>query len=385
MRLLTFSPFYPPHIGGLETHALEFNRHLAPLVEQIVVFTPRLPETAPTRETKDNVTILRFPAFEPIHNYPLPKFWQSDFWQLWREALGSHPTHLLSRTRFFFTSLMAWHVAHSLELPWLHVEHGSDFTHFHSPLKSFVGRLYDWTFGRSVLRHADQLVANSIASAAFVTKLSGRTDSQIIYRGVEIEEIIDTTERDDIRTQFPDRIIIGYLGRLIDGKGVIHILEALKALQDKRLVCAIIGGGPEKTKLETYIQKHSLENSVLLLGHRPLPEAIGLMRSFDIYVNPSYSEGIPTSVIEAAILKKAIVATSVGGTPEIITGDGDGFLIPAKDAVILGEKLKLLADDPRLRQSLGGRAYDAVQDKFSWPRAIEQYLEIFENLSRKAQ
>lgn len=383
MRLLVFSPFYPPHVGGLETHALEFNRHLAPAIERLVLLTPQLPGSAPTRETEGNITILRFPAWEPIHNYPLPRFWQTDFWRLWREALASRPTHILSRTRFFFTSLMAWRVARSRRLPWCHVEHGSDFVHFHSPLKSFLGRLYDWTCGRFVLRETDQVVANSQASAAFVARLSGRTDCQTIYRGVEIDEILNAPKQNELRERFPDRIIIGYLGRLIDGKGVLHLLEALTILRDNRLACAVIGSGPEKVRLEAYIQEHGLKDTALLLGQRSLPEALGLMRSIDIFVNPSYSEGIPTSVIEAALLQKPIIATAVGGTPEIITGYDDGFLIPAGDVATLAEKLKLLASDADLRQSLGLRAFAAVQDKFSWPRAIKQYLRIFEALPKK--
>lgn len=280
---------------------------------------------------------------------------------------------------------MAWRFARSQELPWLHVEHGSDFVHFHSALKSSIGKLYDWTLGRFTLRQADRVVANSLASSAFVTKLSGRTDCTTIYRGVETDEILHAPVQNEIRERFPDQIIIGYLGRLIDGKGVIHVLEALDRISDKRLACAIIGSGPERTKLETYIKEHSLENSVMLLGHRPLPEALGLMKSFDIFVNPSYSEGIPTSVIEAALLKKAIVATDVGGTPEIITGNSDGFLVPVGDIRTLGEKLQLLANDGELRRSLGLRAHDAVQNTFSWPNAVKQYLDIFKSISRKSK
>lgn len=385
MRLLILSPFYPPHIGGLETHALEFNQHLASSVEHITVFTPRLPATAPASETHDNITVLRFPAFELIHNYPIPRFWQVDFWKSWHEALANQPTHILSRTRFFFTSLIAWYIARAKNLPWLHVEHGSDFVHFHSPLKSCIGKLYDWVFGRAVLRQADKIVANSQASTLFVARLSGRNDCQTIYRGVEIEKIINTSEQTEIRNRFPDQVVIGYLGRLIDGKGVIHILEALNTLRNPRLACVIIGSGPERAKLESYIKEHSLENSVILLGHRPLPEALSLMRSIDIFINPSYSEGIPTSVIEAAIMKKAIIATDVGGTPEIITGDGDGFLVTAGDILALAEKLKFLVDDEGMRQSLGEQAYNTVRGKFSWPNAIQQYLEIFKTLSQKTK
>lgn len=376
MRLLILSPYYPPHIGGLESHSAEFNRHMVSSVDGILVLTPHLPRSTPTHEIDDKITILRFPAFELIHNYPLPQFWRPVFWRLWREAKRWKPTHVISRTRFFFTSLMAWRIARSTRLPWLHIEHGSDFAHFHSPIKTWAGRLYDQTVGRFVLRQAGRVVANSEAAAHFVERLSGRQDCRTIYRGVEVETILRVPAGTEIRARFPNRVVVGYLGRLIDGKGTIHILEALHRLQDPRLVCAIIGSGPDRSRLEAYIRQHTLNEKVMLLGHRPLPEALGLLKTCDIFINPSYSEGIPTSVIEAALMQKAIIATDVGGTREIIGGQGDGFLVPAGNIQILAEKIKRLADDPVLRQQYGERAALSVKDKFAWSKAVEQYLTI---------
>lgn len=384
MRLLIFSPYYPPHIGGLETHADEFNKHLSQEGARITVFTPQLPHDAPSHEIRHgNVTVIRFPAFEVIHNYPVPKFWDTTFWKLFNEATREQPDIVISRTRFFSTSLVALAYAKIKRISWVHIEHGSDFAQFNGSIKTNIGKLYDYTFGKLVLMFSDTNVANSLASAGFVKKLSGRDDCRVIYRGVETQAIADTKPNTDLRKRYEGKVVIGYIGRLIDGKGVKDLLEALVLLNDRDFVCLIVGEGPERAALERFITEHSLEEKVILFGNRPFSEAIGILKACDIFVNPSYTEGIPTAVIEAALCGKATIATAVGGTAEIVT-DTDGImLISPRNPRELSEKLDVLMTDPTLRQTMGAKAFAEVEQKFSWPRAAKQYLELFENITAR--
>ncbi len=382
MKLLIFSPYYPPHMGGLESHSDEFNKHLNKRGVAITVFTPRLPKAAPEIETRhENVRIIRFPAFELFPNYPLPKFWESSFWQMWQCVLEEDtPDLIISRTRFFFTSLMAWRYARKKKLPWIHIEHGSDFAHFNSPLKTALGKFYDYTIGASVLRHSDYTIANSRASAAFVRRLAKRTDCQIIYRGVEYETLLATPIDTALRTAHPRKIIIGYIGRLIDGKGVATLITALSSFTRDDYICLIIGDGPEKENLSRLVIQKKLQEKVFFLGRQNFPKAMALLKTCDIFVNPSYTEGIPTAVIEAAFCKTAIIATNVGGTNEIISGENDGFLIPPKNILALQEKIECLLNDQNLRKEFGDNAYRAVENKFDWKRSAKQYQELFQEI-----
>lgn len=384
MKLLIFSPYYPPHTGGLESHSDEFNRHLAEEGVHITVFTPRLPITVPPLETRfERVQVIRFPAIELIPNYPLPKFWQREFWHLWRELHQEHYNLVLSRTRFFFTSLMAWRYARKNVLPWVHIEHGSDFATFNGRLKTALGKLYDYTLGSFVLRESDANIANSQASRDFVGKLSHRKDCSVIYRGVEKEIIESVAPHQFFATHFSGKTVVGFIGRLIDGKGVFDLVEAFSNLTTDTSICAIIGDGPERARLEKFIAQKKISDKVVLLGEKPFTEAMALMKSFDIFINPSYTEGIPTAVIEAALCRKAIIATNVGGTNEIISGNGDGFLIASYDTNDLQKKLALLIQDPSLRQTFGEQAFASVQSKFDWDHATKQYLNLFNSILKK--
>ena len=379
MKILVFSPYYPPHIGGLESHSDEFNKHLSKKGGSITVFTPHLPETSPKSEMLyGGVSVIRFPAFELIHNYPVPKFWKKEFWEIWHKLLSEKEYDLvISRTRFFFPSLMAGSFARKKKLRWVHIEHGSDFAQFKSKTVTKIGEFYDRTFGKFILQHADTLIANSQASCDFVHRLAKNSSCQVIYRGVESKDLILLKPDEALRTMTKGKIVIGFVGRLISGKGVSDLLYAFAALKRNDCVCVIVGDGPEKASLEKLAEKLQIETSVYFFGHKSFREAMSLLKAFDIFVNPSYTEGIPTSVIEAAFCQKAIIATIVGGTKEIINGDGDGFLVEPKNIPQLTEKLSLFASDSNVRITSGAKAFEAVKDRFDWEKTAEEYLKIF--------
>lgn len=380
-KLLVFSPFYPPHIGGLESHSDEFNKHLSREGVQITIFTPRLPENAPREELRyDNVNILRFPSMELMHNYPIPKFWQSDFWKIWRSLAKSDYDIVISRTRFFFPSLMALWYAKKRGIPLLHIEHGSGFAPFKSEVKTALGKIYDYTLGRLVLRSADVLVANSQASADFVKKISGRMDCHVIYRGANGNEIEAIESNSEIRNRYPEKIIITFIGRLTDAKGTHNLIAAITELNRDDIITIIIGGGPEESRLKKMVSDSHIEAQVIFFGNLHYREAISNLKTADIVVNPSYMEGLPTSVTEAALCRKAIIATNVGGTSEVISGTNDGYLIEPRNIDQLKEKLTDLIDHPEKRLLFGHNAYQEVRKKFDWNESAKKYLAVFSNL-----
>lgn len=379
MKILVFAPFYPPHIGGLETHSAEFNEHIAKTGVSVNVLSPRLPEESKPEETAhDIVRIFRYDAFEPITNYPIPKFWKKSFYTFLSHCFKNKPDIIVTRTRFFFVSFFGALYAKLHHIHHFHIEHGSDYAHFNTATKTFLGKIYDHTFGWIVLQLATGIVANSQASAKFVKKLSGK-NAHVIYRGYNNKKIDQIEPNYETLRHKKNRVIIGYIGRLIYGKGVVDLIKALIPLKKTEYLCYIIGDGPEREKLKKMVAENDLKNNVRFIGHIPHDQAIARLKTFDIFVNPSYTEGLPSTIVEAALCRIAIIATDVGGTKEIINGKGDGKLIAAHNTSDLSRALKEYINDPHLRKLDSTKAYKNVSKKFSWEQAILQYLKVFKN------
>lgn len=385
MKILLFSPYYPPHTGGLETHSAELNKYLAQRkeVSHITVLTPHFPVTAPAHQENGKITIIRFPAIEVIPNYPLPAFWKTAFQQLWNSVQQEQFDIVLSRTRFFTTSLAALLYSKQTKTPWIHIEHGSDFIQLANPFTNLVGRIYDYTAGWLIFRFSDVNVAISQAVAGFVTRFTSRK-SPIIYRGIEKDSIIAAPINEELVKRFKDKILIGFVGRLIDGKGVKDLLTAIQTLDDQRLQAIIIGDGPQKERLKSFVKELNIADQVVFLGNQPQTQAMSALKACAIFVNPSYTEGLPTSVLEAALCHTAIIATDVGGTKEIITDKKSGFLIQPKNITMLTERLKRLIDDEKLRTTFSEAAYESVNARFSWPESADAYIALIKKVVERS-
>lgn len=380
-KILVFSPYYPPHVGGLESHSHEFNKNISKKGFEVIVLTPRLPCESKEREFffNNRVEVFRFPAFEIIPNYPFPNIFKKSFWKIIREIDKKDVDIVISRTRFFLTSLMALIYSKLKHVKWIHIEHGSDYVKLSSKVRSFVACMVDQTMGRLIFMMCDAGVANSESTRLFCKKLYPWKKYEVIYRGVEKENIFKIKEDIKLKEKYTDKKIIVYLGRLIDGKGVQDLINVLVNIKRKNWVCLIVGDGPYRKNLEIMISE-AFKNSIVFLGNLGHVKAISVVKIADIVVNPSYTEGLPTSVIEAALCKRAIIATDVGGTREIIENKVGGVLVQPKNVAQLKKAIVNLLEDNELRKIMSENAFDSVKQKFDWEYSIKKYINIFNKL-----
>jgi len=233
--------------------------------------------------------------------------------------------------------------------------------------------MFDYSFGRWILREADEVVTVSVAAAKFSKRLFSGRDYKVIYRGLELNKFKDNQK---IKNKYKNKVIILYSGRLIDGKGVNDLINAVDKVSSNNWILLIAGDGSRKNDLKNQVLKLKLKNKVIFLGQIEREKLLGILNISDIVVNPSYTEGLPTSVLEAAKCGKAIVATNVGGTREIIENNISGILVRPKDISILSQKIETLIMDSNLRKQLGQSAKETVKNKFNWETSIKDYLNI---------
>ncbi len=384
MRVLVFSPYFSPHVGGLEGYVRDLNDELIRLglVESITVLTPRLPPAGLAFEQRaPGYRVVRHPAFELIPNFPCPSLWRVAFWRSLRAALRcSQHDVVVSHTRFFLSSAGALAYSRTTGIPLIHIEHGSDYVHLGSPLHSRAARTYDLTLGRLVLRHAQAVVAISQAAADFVRELAGR-EAQVIYRGVDHERYECVEPSAELLAIAAGRPVVTFVGRLIDGKGVADLIEAFARLQGPDALLCIVGDGPKRAELEVLARRRGLGDRYVFLGYQEEAKALALVRASDIVVNPSYTEGLPTSVLEAALLGRAVLASDVGGTPEVVRDRESALLVPAGDIEALQQGLRALLNDSKLRARLGAGAHTDVVRRFDRSVSARRFAELARQLT----
>ena len=376
-RLVSFCPYYPPHVGGLEKFADALHRLLADHGHHVTVFTAHLPPPPNSSFDYGDISVLKYPAFDIIFGYPVPKFWDPDFWRLYFRLSDTKYDFVLSSTRFFLSSLLALFFAKFHHLPLIHIEHGSEYVQSDSMFVTWLARLYDETLGRLVLRSSTCNISPSRSAQAFIARFDHRP-SPLIYRGVSPRDIdhIPAAALDYIHAgQLP----IVFAGRLIDAKGVADLLQALVSLPRSRYFMSIIGSGPAQPALISLVTKLQLSSNVKFLGPLSHRDTIAQLKAAAICVNPSYNEGLPTVLLEAGLTGCAIIATAVGGTTEIIRHQYSGLLFQPADQAALSTHLSMLINNSALRAKLATNAKQSIIKQFDLLRTYRQYLSVFHN------
>ncbi len=368
-KILIFSPYYKSHIGGLESFVEDLNNELLKNISEleVVTITSLIPNNQTKLEINNRLKIIRLPFFEIIDNFPVPKFWSNDFKEMYRKVLNNDYDLILSHTRFFLTSLMAGYLSKRKRIKWIHIEHGSDFVQTNNLFIKITAWIYDQTLGRLVFKLADEIVSVSQAVSNFVFRLSKRK-SDVFYRGFNFNKIIKTKSNKEL-FRYKDYFKIVFIGRLISGKGTADLINVLAKLPiNKKWICFIVGDGDCKENLEQQVRNKELVDKIIFFGKCSHQKTLEILKGSDLLVNPSYTEGIPTTVLEAAILEKPVLATDVGGTRECFYKKIS--LLKPNDVTILLDKLNKYISNKKIDYDLK-KNKEYVENEFNWKNIVD--------------
>jgi glycosyltransferase involved in cell wall biosynthesis len=200
----------------------------------------------------------------------------------------------------------------------------------------------------------------------------------VIHNGIDPGRRVTTAERAAQREALglpAHAVVFGTVARLDPVKDLTTLIAAFARVHvtapESRLV--IVGDGPDEANLVRNVQAYGLTDAVTFAGFRR--DARRLLPAFDVYVNSSTYEGIPLTVLEGMAASLPIVATAVGGTPEVV-GRDTGVLVPARDPDALATGMLGVLRSPR-RTALGLQGRQRVETLFSMPRMLSRYLAIY--------
>jgi len=192
----------------------------------------------------------------------------------------------------------------------------------------------------------------------------------LIYNAINIDafDIVDNRSKWITENRLPqDTILCVSAGRLSWAKGQDNLIKAFSILADNnpRVCCLIAGEGDLYSALNEQIKESGLNNRVILLGHLSRPDVLSLIKACDIFIMPSRTEGTPIALLEAATLKKPILATKVGGIPELVRHDEECLLVAPDEPEQMADGIMRLIQDVTYTRKIAENACRKVNDEFS--------------------
>ncbi|MCX5653871.1 MAG: glycosyltransferase family 4 protein [Planctomycetota bacterium] len=240
---------------------------------------------------------------------------------------------------------------------------------------------------RHNVRHSSIVLTTSEALRRDILALSpDARNVHTFYRGIDLDDLRLCADRATARAAFglaADRTYMLTAGDVHRNKGSEEFYSAFRSLAGRRpgLAAMWIGDGDETANLRRRAQEDGLADRFTITGKVPRPEVLRYMRAADVMAFASHAEGLPNVVMEAMACGLPVVATRVGGTPEIIADGVTGLLVPAQDGTALADGVvRLLGDRDRSRR-MGNRARAFIHTYFDVDRNAPVLVSVLERIA----
>jgi glycosyltransferase involved in cell wall biosynthesis len=261
-------------------------------------------------------------------------------------------------------------IGQELSVPTVAMAIGSDINNIGDPISA--------RFTRTVLRESDFLVTvSSDLREKGVAMGASKDKSRTIVNGCDLS-VFHVGDRHDARRELgvdPDAEAVVYIGRMDVKKGLRELVEAAASLHAARprLQVYLVGSGPDRSIIQTAIEGANATGYIYILPACDFDEVAVWMTAADLVTLPSYMEGCPKVVLEAQACGRPVVATHVGGIPEIMS-PSSGMLVPPRDAAALARALASVLDQPWDADAI------SAERSRSWETVSDELFSVFESV-----
>jgi glycosyltransferase involved in cell wall biosynthesis len=265
----------------------------------------------------------------------------------------------------------------------VHTFHGHVLRGYFGPLRSLFFRVLErWLAARTTVLVA---VSPQVRDDLVALRVAPPERFVVIRLGIELDERVaaDQDGRAESRRYLgipEERFAVGWIGRMTGVKRTDDVLVAFKHLRDRGVdaVLCLVGDGPDRAHLEQRAHELGVVRDTLFLGYQE--NVAPFYAAFDALVLPSGNEGTPVSAIEALAAGRPVVATRVGGVPDVVREGEDGFLVEAGATEDLAERLAELARDPGLRERMGKQGRARVLPRYAVDRLVDDVDRLYRSL-----
>jgi glycosyltransferase involved in cell wall biosynthesis len=365
MNILQQCIYFPPEVGGLESHAFYLCRDLVRLGNQVTMVTSHSKPDAPRDEIMDGVRVIRrwFPSKNPagwiahtlatVPTY-LPLAKSADI--LHAQTFASAVPGMIAKQRYGKPLVLTLHTSHFLKLA-------------QKPMWQPILR--------RIIRSSDWLLAASAEIRDVALGLYSHPRAEAVTNGADTAMFKRTMPT--LPPPPPGRVRLIVPRRLFHKNGVEYFVRALPIIRQSVDVEAIfVGDGPEREKLESIARELNVREFCNFMGARPNTEMPGLLSSASVAMFPSLMEATSVAALEAMSCELPVAASRVGGLPEIVD-ETVGTLFEPANPTDLAQKVVALLRRPDLKE-IGARARERVVNSWSNERLTRRHIEIYQTL-----
>jgi glycosyltransferase involved in cell wall biosynthesis len=254
---------------------------------------------------------------------------------------------------------------------------------------NFVLRSYE----KKLMKRSDALIAVSKYTVNELTELYGINKNKIhvIYNGVDIERFKPRSNRIELCREFgldPNKKVVLFVGRLYHRKGLETLLKSvplvLKEFSNVKFVISGTGFKQKEESLRNLAKELDIEDHVTFLGYVPDNKLPLLYSASDIFVLPAIYENFPFAILEAQATGLPVISTNVGGIPEFLVDNENGFVIEPRDPIQLTQKVLTLLQNQRLAKEMGDLGRKLIEEKFDWRLITRQVIDLYHKLLENA-
>jgi glycosyltransferase involved in cell wall biosynthesis len=253
----------------------------------------------------------------------------------------------------------------------LHI-HGGGFKDFYSNI-SLIKRLLI----KIILQISNKIITLSEKWKIFFNEIIKADKIEIIPNAIDVEKFKNKKINDEDKERV---ITVSFLGNINKAKGILDIFKAIPLVINKYGDCIFNFAGIISSEIDNECKKIESYSNVRFFGEIFGESKKKFLNSADIFILPSYTEGLPIAMLEAMASKLPIISTTVGAIPEIIQDNKNGYLITPGDYENLAEKIIILAKDQNLRKRMGANNLRKMHQEYDMNNINKKLLKIYKNL-----
>jgi glycosyltransferase involved in cell wall biosynthesis len=371
-------------VGGIEKVSYEQSKRLAESGYEIDVLTSKI--QGQNRNPEKGIRLFPYSSLKLAERfgvpYPIPTVGAyKQFSELIRRCDIVH-----AHGHVYISSCLAGKLAKKYHKPFIVTQHNT-WIDYKSGL-NMLENLNDELIGKTVLKDADRILTVSKETLKYVLRLGAdKKTTSVLYNGVDTN-CFCLIEKKESRKKLGlpvNRKIIFSVRRLVYKNGIDTLIESVKLVSKNYpdILFVVAGKGPNKGLIENRIEELGIENNIKLTGFvsdELLPQ---YYNAADYFILPSASgEGLPLVLFEAMACGLPVIATTVGGTPEIVDNMKNGVLIPPRDPEAMAHSLSDLLENKELTAVIGKEGQKKIRESFSWDENVRQLKEVYSEILR---